>query len=71
MISSPEMACLIGEFACSVKKRQDTEFNHRELAEMRMQINFAQDVKSLKRAIRKWKIHLVKPEIIAPLYYLW
>ena len=52
MVSGPEMARLIEEFACSVQKRQDTEFHHHE-QKKHVQITFAQDVKSLKRTIEE------------------
>ena len=54
MISGAEMAHLIEEFACSLQKRQDTEFHHHEQRNY-VQTTFAQDVKSLKRAIEEMR----------------
>ena len=46
--SGVEMAQLLEEFAYSVQKRKNTEFHYLEI---HVQITYAQDVKSLKRAI--------------------
>ena len=52
MISGPGMARLIEEFDSSIQKKQDTDFCHHE-QKRHVQITFAQDVKSLRKAIEQ------------------
>ena len=55
MVSGSKMVSLIEDFACSVQKKQDTEFHHHE-QKMHVYITFTQDFKSLKRAIEEMGI---------------
>ena len=52
MVSGPEIACLIGEFEGSTKKRQDKD-RHQHAQKKHAQMRFARYVKTLSRAIEE------------------